>query len=54
MEQQADENCSVWLNDAEQIVSFHFIAGYREEKFNRLEFFWSYVQTLVGTGYRFQ
>lgn len=54
MNQQTIENHSVWLNDAEQIVSFHFIAGYREEDFNCRDFFWSYVQALVGSGYRFQ
>lgn len=44
MDQRMIECYSIWLDDTERIVSFHIVAGYRQENFDCCDFFWNYVQ----------
>lgn len=55
MLQQEVKKRTVWLNEEKQIVSFHFVDGYRQEDLVCYDdFFISFLQSLQAKGYRFQ
>ena len=52
---QENKMRTVWLNEKEQIVSFHLVDGWRQEELVCPDdFFMQYLQTLQVQGYRFQ
>lgn len=53
--QQEVKKRTVWLNEEKQIVSFHFVDGYRQEDLVCYDdFFIRFLQSLQAKGYRFQ
>ena len=52
---ESAESCRiVWLDEQEQIASFHPVDGYRRYDFHDREYFISFLHSLQVRGYRFQ
>ena len=45
---------SVWIDEQEKIVSFHYVEGYRKHTYNEQKTFLELLSILQQCGFRFQ